>query len=142
MAKKKAKKVLRRPAKKLRRAKPLRRTAAPKKPQAPKPNAAQRKAFRRKTSFGVVFERRKAITQVHNKAGEWVKARSPGKMEVTSERRFGSEKEAKIHGRRFTRIEGHRGFEVVVLKLKPNAWINWKTGKTNPLIGRKRTNRR
>ena len=106
-----------------------------------KPTAAQKRALRRKTSFGVKFLRSKCIYEVENASGRLVKARAPGKMEVISVRRFGSEQEARIHGRRFTRIEGHKGFKVVVLKLKPNAWVNLKTKKTNPLIGRKRTGR-
>lgn len=107
-----------------------------------KPTKAQRNALRRKTSFGVRFFRRKAIKTVKNARGERIAARSAGKDSFVSVRRFGSESEAKIHGRRFTRIERHKGFEVVALKLKPNAWVNLKTKKTNPLIGRKRTNRR
>jgi len=107
-----------------------------------KPTPQQRRALRRKTSFGVKFTRRRAIERVKNARGDWVNARSPGKLTFVSARRFGSEQEAKIHGRRFTRIEGHQKFEVVALKLKPNAWVNLKTKRTNPLIGRKRTNRR
>lgn len=105
------------------------------------PTPAQKRSFRRKTSFGVRFLRSKAISDVQNAKGDWVRARAPGKTEVLSVRRFGSEAEARIHGRRFTRIEGHKAFKVVVLKLKPNAWVNLKTKKTNPLIGRKRTRR-
>jgi len=107
-----------------------------------KPTAQQRKALKRKTSFGVEFTRRRAITKAKGRNGENVKARAAGKLVVVSVRRFGSEVEAKIHGRRFTRIEGHKGFRVLLLKLSPNAWVNLKTKKTNPLIGAKRTSRR
>lgn len=107
--------------------------------KAIKPTEQQVRALRtRKTSFGVEFTRRKAITQTRQ--GE--KVRAPGKLVVVSVRRFGSEKEAKIHAKRFARLEKHREFRVVLLKLRPNAWVNFKTGKTNPVIGRGRTNRR
>jgi hypothetical protein len=106
------------------------------------PTPEQRRAMRRKTSFGVVFIRRSPIDEVKNKNGDWVKARSPGKPEVTSLRRFGSVAEAKRHGSRFKRIENHKGFKVIVVKKSPNAYVNLRTGKTNPLIGLKRTNRR
>ena len=107
------------------------------------PPAAIAKALRtRKTSFGVRFERRKAITTIKNSDGERVKARNPGKDYVVSARRFCTESEAKRHGKRFMRIEGHKAFSVIALKQKPNAWVNPRTGKTNPVIGRARTNRR
>jgi hypothetical protein len=107
-----------------------------------KPTPAQAKALRsRKTSFAVIFERRKAITQAKGKDGALVKARAPGKLTVTSLRRFGSESEAKRHGKRFTKIEDHKGFSVKLVKLRPNAWVNARTGKTNPMIGAKRTGR-
>ena len=108
----------------------------------PQPTRAQKASFRRKTSFGVLFERSNAITSVRSSTGEWVPARSSGRNVVLSVRRFGSQVEASIHGRRFKRIEGHASFYVVLLLAKPNAWVNLKTKKTNPLIGRKRTNRR
>ncbi len=113
-----------------------------KKEQKYKPTEQQRKSLYRKTSFGIRFTRSKPIDSAVGKDGNWVKARSPGKVKFVSARRFGSVKEAITHGKRFKRIEGHAAYEVVVLKLSPNAWVNFKTGKTNPLIGAKRTNRR
>lgn len=107
-----------------------------------KPTAQQNKALKRKTSFGVEFTRRKAIKTAKGRNGQAVAARAAGKTVFLSIRRFGSEAEAKIHGRRFTKIEGHVGFRVLLLKLKPNAWVNLKTKKTNPLIGAKRIDRR
>lgn len=72
-------------------------------------------------SFGVAFIRRKA-----NRRGEAVKV---------STRRFSSVKEANQHGKRFTRKHGHKDFLVTYVQARANAWVNWKTGKTNPVIG-------
>jgi hypothetical protein len=88
--------------------------------------------------FGVVFERAKYLNQVRGPRG-WVD--SPG-LRVTSTRRFKTPAEAFQHAKRFNRIEGHVGFTVTVQAGRPNAYINWRTGKTNPLIGCKRTDRR
>lgn len=74
-------------------------------------------------SFGVHFERRKAIK----------KGKSPGVICVST-RYFSSRKEAEHHGKRFTKIHNHVGFDVVRVNKKANAWVNWKTGKTNPAI--------
>ena len=107
-----------------------------------KPTAQQRKSFLKSISFGVLFVRSKPINKAKGSNGKMTEARNPGQHVVLSVRRFGSSEEANIHGRRFKRIEGHHAFYVVILKSKPNAWVNLKTGKTNPLIGAKRTNRR
>lgn len=106
------------------------------------PTTQQKRALRRSTSFGVVFERRKAITQYRDENGNLKSVRSPGRVTFTSARRFGSENEAKRHGKRFMRLENHRSFKVITVKLAPNAWVNLRTGKTNPVIGRGRKNRR
>lgn len=106
-----------------------------------KPTKAQRDALRRKTSFGVLFVRSKAITEAAGARG-WTKARNAGSLVTLSVRRFGTAKEASIHGKRFKRLEGHQAFYVVLQDAQPNAWVNLKTGRTNPLIGQKRTNRR
>jgi hypothetical protein len=99
------------------------------------PTPSQARALRtRTTSFGVRFTRANSITRAHNSKGEWVDARSPGKLTFLSVRRFCTEKEAQRHGRRFAKKHGHQKFEVVALKKRPNAWVNWKTGKTNPVI--------
>jgi hypothetical protein len=58
-----------------------------------------------------------------------------------SKRRFRTKAEAVFHGSRFTRIEGHLGFYVTTTKDPVNAFVNVVTGKTNPVIGRGRTNR-
>lgn len=102
------------------------------------PTAAQQRAFRRSTSFGVLFIRGRSINQVRDANGNWVMSRYPDQPVVLSVRRFGSQEEATIHGRRFKKLEGHKNFFVVLQNSKPNAWVNLKTGKTNPLIGRKR----
>jgi len=102
------------------------------------PTAAQQRAFRRSTSFGVLFVRGRTINKVQDAKGNWVMSRYPDQPVVLSVRRFGSEQEAKLHGRRFRKLEGHKDFFVVLQNAKPNAWVNLKTGKTNPLIGRKR----
>ena len=58
-----------------------------------------------------------------------------------SPRRFRTEAEAKHHGARFSRIEGHVGFVVGKVIEPVNAWVNEFTGRTNPEIGKKRTDR-
>lgn len=97
---------------------------------------------RRKTSFGVLFQRRKAITKIKDRSGKRVAARAAGEFVVTSPRLFSTSAEANHHGKRFARIEGHKAYWVTFVEKAPNAWVNFKTGKTNPLIGRARTNRR
>lgn len=89
-------------------------------------------------SFGIRFTRKKAISEVRGARG-WVS--SPGDT-VVSNRRFKSVSEAFHHAKRFKRLEKHKSFEVIVSTKAPNAWVNPRTGKTNPLIGLKRTNRR
>ena len=74
-------------------------------------------------SYGVHFERRKVLRKV----------KSPGAICV-SQRRFATRKEALQHGKRFTKIQKHVGFDVVRTNKKANAWINWVTGKTNPVL--------
>lgn len=105
-----------------------------------KPTKEQRDALRRKTSFGVLFIRKAAIKKSLGKNG-YTAARNAGRVDVVSARRFGSQKEALHHGKRFKRIEGHVAFYVIQVNAKPNAWVNWNTGKTNPVIGAGRTNR-
>lgn len=90
-------------------------------------------------SFGVRFTRSKFIKEVLGRNNSWVE--KPGDT-VTSDRRFKSPEEAFHHAKRFKRIEKHKAFEVVVVLKRANAWVNFKTGKTNPIIGAKRTNRR
>jgi hypothetical protein len=90
-----------------------------------RPDAEQeRRIATQRFSFEVHFERRKALK----------KGRSPGEIGV-SQRRFSSPKEANQHGTRFTKIQKHKGFYVVQVQKRANAWINWATGKTNPVIG-------
>ncbi len=74
-------------------------------------------------SYGVHFERRKVLKKVA----------SPGAICV-SVRRFTSRKEADQHGKRFAKKHSHRGYDVVRVNKRANAWINWETGKTNPAI--------
>ena len=105
------------------------------------PTAKQQRSFLKNTSFGVLFVRSKPIKRARGAKG-WVDARNAGQHVVLSVRRFGSNEEATMHGKRFKRIEGHQAFYTVNLNAKPNAWVNLKTKKTNPLIGAKRTNRR
>lgn len=85
-------------------------------------------------SFGVKFTRRKAITYIKGKYG-W--ENSPGRYRV-SDRRFATQKEAVHHGKRFTKIENHKSFSVFKSNDEANAYVNWRTGKTNPMIGLKR----
>lgn len=75
-------------------------------------------------SFTVYFQCRKALRQVRVKG-----------LVNKSQRRFGSRKEAIQHGKRFTKIWKHKGYAVVKVAKRANAWINWRTGKTNPVIG-------
>lgn len=58
-----------------------------------------------------------------------------------SPRRFRTETEAKHHGARFTRIEKHVGFVTAKVYEPVNAWVNEFSGRTNPEIGKKRTDR-
>ena len=89
-------------------------------------------------SFAIRFIRAKKLTEVKG-VGGWKP--SPG-LSVVSERTFGTEAEATAHAERFQKIEGHQGFEVYKdTSRRVNAWVNAATGKTNPVIGLKRTNR-
>ncbi len=83
----------------------------------------QKKIKSQKFSFGVIFERRKVLKKV----------RSPGAL-CKSVRRFTSKKEAVHHGKRFSKIHKHKGFALVRVNKRANAWVNWLTGKTNPAI--------
>ncbi len=97
-----------------------------------KPVKAKRKAPARKNvSYGVKFVRRKPLSEIRGPNG-WV--RSPGSTRQ-SDRRFATRKEAEQHGKRFTKIEKHKSFSVFASTGKVNASINWRTGKTNPVIG-------
>ncbi len=58
-----------------------------------------------------------------------------------SKRRFATYDEATHHGRRFMAIEKHLGFYVTETFDRVNAYVNKVTGKTNPEIGKARTNR-
>lgn len=71
-------------------------------------------------SYGVTFVRRKA-----NKKGQLV---------LHSDRRFSSREEAEHHGKRFSKKHKHAEFSVCIVQKKANAWVNWKTGKTNPAL--------
>ncbi len=75
-------------------------------------------------SFGVLFTRRKALSKPKNKKKG---------LTFVSDRRFSSPKEAKQHGKRFAAKHKHKSYAVVLIQKKANAWINWKTGKTNPV---------
>lgn len=70
-------------------------------------------------SYSVTFVRRKA---------------RKGKTVLHSVRRFSSRKEAEHHGKRFTKKHNHSEFSVCIMQQKANAWVNWKTGKTNPAL--------
>lgn len=58
-----------------------------------------------------------------------------------SKRRFRTHEEAVHHGCRFMEIENHLGFYVTTTYDRVNAYVNRVTGKTNPEVGKKRTNR-
>ncbi len=89
-----------------------------------KPNHEQAARIKNQPySYGVHFLRRKALR----------KGKSPG-MVMKSTRLFGTKKEAEQHGKRFTKKNDHADFSIVYVNKRPNAWINWKTGKTNPAI--------
>lgn len=87
--------------------------------ESPSPEQAKRIAAQAH-SYGVTFVRRKA-----NKRGELVKH---------SARRFSSRKEAEQHGKRFATKHRHAEFSICIVQKKANAWVNWKTGKTNPVL--------
>ncbi len=86
--------------------------------------AIARKINNQKFSFGVKFTRKKVLRKVKN----------PG-LTFTSQRRFATKAEASTHGRRFQKKHGHKSFEVVRVNKRANAWVNPRTGKTNPVIG-------
>jgi hypothetical protein len=84
------------------------------------PSVAQRELMATQLfSYGVTFQRSKAVN---------------GEVILTSTRTFTTEDEAIHHGERFSEKHGHAGFTVVPSNNKANAWVNWKTGKTNPAI--------
>lgn len=89
------------------------------------PSAAIAKLIKNQTfSFSVVFVRRKALTKPANgKKG----------LSFTSDRRFATAKEANQHGRRFAKKHGHESYHAIKVSKKANSWINWATGKTNPV---------
>lgn len=74
-------------------------------------------------SYGVHFLRAKVLKKV----------KSPGAVMVST-RLFTTKKEAHQHGKRFSKIHGHKDYSVVLVNKRANAWVNWKTGKTNPVI--------
>lgn len=53
-----------------------------------------------------------------------------------SGRRFRTRDEARMHGTRFVKLKGHIGFKLEKVKEPVNAWVNKKTGLTNPAIGK------
>jgi hypothetical protein len=75
-------------------------------------------------SFAVVFVRRKALNKPKNKKKG---------VSFTSDRRFATMKEAAQHGRRFKVKHKHESFHAIKVSKKANSWINWSTGKTNPV---------
>ena len=84
------------------------------------PSVAQRALMATQLfSYGVTFQRSKAVN---------------GEVILNSTRTFTTEDEANHHGERFSERHGHAGFTVVPSNKKANAWVNWKTGKTNPAI--------
>ncbi len=88
------------------------------------PSPAQQKLIKSQAySYGVTFIRRKALK----------KAAQKGELR-TSQRRFSSRKEAEHHAKRFQKIHKHKDYSVCVVNKRANAWVNWKTGKTNPAL--------
>lgn len=84
------------------------------------------------TSFAVCFVRPKQIRSdlslISNKLNP-------------SKRRFRTEAEAQHHATRFTKIEKHAGYFIIRRYEPVNAYINQVTGKTNPEVGKARTDR-
>lgn len=76
-----------------------------------------------KFSYGIKFTRKNELLNVAK----------PG-LSFTSDRRFATRKEATQHGKRFAKKHGHKSFQIVRLNKRANAWINWETGKTNPVL--------
>jgi hypothetical protein len=87
------------------------------------PMPDQAKAMKKPVSYGVHFTRNRVLRQV----------RSPG-LVCKSVRRFSSMKEAVQHGKRFMKKHNHASYKIVKVAKRPNAWINWRTGKTNPVL--------
>ncbi len=87
-----------------------------------RPSPAQQKLMKsQKFSYQATFVRRKALRKVKQK----------GEIR-TSSRRFSSLKEATQHAKRFSKIHRHRSYKVARVNKRANAWVNWRTGKTNP----------
>lgn len=74
-------------------------------------------------SYGVRFTRSKALKR----------SPRPG-IAFTSVRRFATRKEAEQHAKRFARKHGHKKAEIMRVNKRANAWVNWLTGKTNPVL--------
>lgn len=92
-----------------------------------KPSAAQASRLRNsRTSFAVNYVRTKDLANGAVTANK----RNP------SVRRFGTAEEAQHHALRFVEKQGHLGFYITSAKARPNAWVNEKTGLTNPEIAR------
>lgn len=90
-----------------------------------KPDSGQASRIKsQKFSFTIIFERRKALKKVAQKGTQRI-----------SERRFTTTKEATHHAKRFAKLHKHKSFNVVMVNKRANAWINWTTGKTNPVTG-------
>lgn len=61
--------------------------------------------------------------------------RRSGRLSM-SNRFFATRQEAADHGNRFLPIHRHQRFEVVAGRNPVNSWVNWKTNKTNPAMGK------
>lgn len=75
-------------------------------------------------SFAVVFVRSKEPTKPKNKRLG---------LSFTSDRRFATLKEANQHGYRFKSKHRHAGYHTIKVAKRANSWVNWATGKTNPV---------
>lgn len=84
------------------------------------------------TSFAVSFIRQKDLRADGSVAAN---ARNPSK------RRFATRAEAEQHADRYVRIEKHVGKFITVTRDPVNAYVNPKTGLTNPVIGKGRIGR-
>lgn len=96
----------------------------------------QKRIDNQRYAYGVKFVRAKKLAKIKGVTG-WES--KPGLVRV-SERLFGTRDESLTHARRFVKIYSHKSYKVMKVNKRPNAWVNEKTGKTNPVIGLKRTN--
>ncbi len=88
------------------------------------------------SSYAVQF-----IRPANVAANDPVRGYPGSKLDNPSKRRFATAVQARQHGNRFVELEGHSGFYVISTQDAVNSWVSKATGKTNPIVGKSRTDR-